>query len=131
MFLVIILAHAFFLEDSGMQLAKEIVEIYQATSTAIVIIAHAPADSGVEAECHELLAKAGIPILSDGMEAAKAVARLAWYQEKAERDIAGSEDIGEAVSMAEGLPESLSEHQSKRILESHGIPVTREALATS
>ena len=63
-----------------------------------MIIAHAPAGSGVEAECLELLTKAGIPILSDGMEAAKAVARLAWYQEKvesasgvAERDLDSTE----------------------------------------
>jgi acetyltransferase len=134
----VILAHAFFLEESGRQLAKELVEIYEATSTAIVIISHAPAGSGVEAECLELLRNAGIPILSDGMEAAKAVARLAWYQEKVARvesqdadptelDTAVSGDITDLLERTG----SLSEHQSKRILKSHGIPITREALATS
>ena len=43
------------------------------------------------------------------------------------RDIVAAEDVAEVIQTAEGL----SEHQSKRILKSYGIPVTREALATS
>jgi acetyltransferase len=44
-----------------------------------------------------------------------------------EPKFAVSEDTTEMVKKTG----SLSEHQSKRILKSHGIPVTREALATS
>ena len=100
----IILAHAFFLEKTGMKLAKEIVEIYEATSKAIVIISHAPAGSGVEADCIELLTKAGIPILSDGLEAAKAVAKLAWYQEKVERGVADGNPPEPDIVAAEDSP---------------------------
>ena len=151
----IVLAHVFFLEGAGLKLAQQIVEIYEATRTAIVIISHAPAGGGVEAECLGLLRNAGIPILSDGMEAAKAVAKLAWYQERveraqsldadpAERDIAVPAGVRETVPKAnaacerrEGIREALgtagnlSEHRSKQILSSYGIPITREALATS
>jgi acetyltransferase len=134
----IILAHAIFHEPNAMKIAQEIVEIYESTSKAIVIMTPVRADFGPEADHIALLRTARVPVLSDGLGAATAVARLAWYQEKVaqagsrERDsrplaTASAPDVAAALRGSDGL----SEHRSKRILESYGIPITREALATS
>jgi acetyltransferase len=134
----IILAHAIFMEPAGKQMAKEIVEIYQATDKALVLMSPARINAGLQTECLDLIGQAGIPVLSNGLEAAAAAERLAWYQEKSEPaaprdagspelDVTAAGEIGEVLQAAEGL----SEHESKRILASYGVAITREALATS
>jgi acetyltransferase len=134
----IILAHAFFQEPNGMALVKELIEIYESTSKAIVLMTHARPTPGLEVECTERLTQRGIPIFRDGMAAATAVAKLAWYQDKAAQAAARDEGsalpaivVAEEITLAIRTGEGLSEHQSKQILQRYGIPVTREALATS
>jgi acetyltransferase len=134
----IILAHAFFQEPNGMALAKELIEICESTSKAVVMMSHSRPKPGLEVECVERITRAGIPILSDGLAAVKAVARLAWYQERAAQAAARGEDsappalaAAEAVAALVGTGEALSEHQCKQVLQGYGIPITREALATS
>jgi len=134
----VILAHAIFQEPNAMQLAQEIVDIYQSTSKAIVIMTPVRGSAGSQSDHLALLRKAGIPVLSDGLAAATAVARLAWYQEKASRarerkpePRRQADSASAAVAAALRAPGGLSEHASKRLLASYGIPITREALATS
>jgi acetyltransferase len=138
----VVLSHAFFHDENGMKVAQELVEIYQSTSKAIVLMSHARIDTGMEADCIKLLENAGIPVLSDGLQAAQAVAQLSWYQEKAGRaDSAEDKAAPPAIPPVEGSGEGvdellrsgnrLTEYQAKRILGSYGIPVTREALARS
>ena len=120
-----------------MQLAQELVEIYASTSKAIVFMTHVRAHAGLESDCIALLCQAGIPVLSDGLGAATAVAKLAWYQERAERAKSresGSPELeaatAEDVAAALRAPGGLSEHASKQILARYGVPITREARAT-
>jgi acetyltransferase len=134
----IVLADAFFHHGAGMKLAREIVEIYAATSKPIVLMWRRRHNSDELAESLDLVKSAGIPILEDGIHAAKAIANLAWYQRKARQ--AGAADRGPEVSSAArraGVEEllrgskHLSEFDCKKILEQYGIPIAREGLATS
>ncbi len=135
----VVLAHVFFLDREGTKRAEELVEIYRSTNKAIVLMSHSRIRPGVEADCIALLEDAGIPVLSDGLQAAQAVAQLAWYQEKASANdnertlppLPPVEGRGEAVGELLRSGEPLTEFHSKRILGSYGIPVTREALASS
>jgi len=133
-----ILAHAILHEPNGMKLAQDLVEIYESTSKAIVIMTHARAQAGMESDCIALLSQAGIPVVSDGLSAATAVAKLTWYQERVDRaklPDPGSPELDPAVAgdVAAALraPGGLSEHASKQILARYGVPITREALAIS
>jgi acetyltransferase len=134
----VILAHALFQEPNGMKLAQELIEIYESTSKAIVIMTHVRAHAGLESDCIALLGQAGIPVLSDGLGAATAVAKLAWYQERVERAKSRNSGSPEPEAVATGdvaaalrAPGGLSEHASKQILARYGVPITREAPAAS
>jgi len=134
----IVLAHAFFQDDDGIERASEMVEIYESTSKPIVIMTHTHHTSEVSAKCVEMLQDARIPILSDGLQAAQAIAKLAWYHNRVRRITAGQAEpepvaespVDEVAQLLDGA-DSLSEFECKRILEHCGIPVTREGLATS
>jgi acetyltransferase len=133
-----VLAQVFFQDRDGIERARHLVEIYHSTSKPVVMLAHHRAPSPVGAQCFEILQEAGIPILGDGLQAAKAVAQLAWYQEKASAAVANAAAPDELGWPApEGLRrqlrggQALSEFRCKQILEACGIPITREGLAHS
>jgi acetyltransferase len=86
----VVFTQAFFHHDNGMKAAQELVEIYQSTTKPIVVLGWRRGHSTETAESFELVKSAGIPILDDGIEAAKAIANLAWYQKKA-RQFAAAE----------------------------------------
>jgi acetyltransferase len=132
----VVLAQAFFREGTGMKVAEDLVEICQSTPKPVVLMTHHRDDSEYVSRCIALVENARIPILSDGLQAAEAVAKLCWYQEKASK--ASDEESpaarilpGEGVDALIHSPDRLSEFQCKQILNCYGIPVTSEALATS
>ena len=134
----IVMTHAFFRDHDGIARARELIEIYDSTSKPIVVMTHAHHISPMSAQCIGMLKEAGIPTLQDGLQAAQAVAKLAWYHERTQRissarpapgpsEAPARDEVGRLLRGADRL----SEFECKRILEHCGIPVTREALAGS
>jgi acetyltransferase len=134
----IVVAHAFFQDDDGIQRATELVQIWESTTKLIVIMTHTHHTSPVSEKCVAMLKDAGIPILSDGLQTAQAVANLVWYHDRVRRITAGQAEpepakgppADEVAELLRG-PGQLSEFECKRILERCGVSVTREELATS
>ena len=134
----VVLTDALFHHGDAMKLARELIDIYESTSKPIVLMWRRRHNSAELEEPLELVQRAGIPILPDGIQAAKAIASLAWYQRKARegRVVDPRSDLAQPARLAEvdallGGTESLSEFDCKRILKQVGIPITREGLATS
>jgi acetyltransferase len=134
----IVMAHAFFRDHDGTARAKELIEIYHSTSKPIVIMTHAHHVSPMSTQCVGMLKEAGVPTLPDGLQAAQAVAKLAWYQERLQRISPGqpAPEPAEAPARDEVArllrsSDPLSEFECKRVLERCGIPATREELAAS
>jgi acetyltransferase len=134
----VVLTDAPFHHGDGMKLARELVEIYESTTKPLVLMWRRRHNFKELEAPLELVKGAGIPILSDGIEAAKAIANLSWYERKANegRRLDSTPDPTRVARHAEvdallrgGEP--LAEVDCKRILEQAGIPVTREGLATS
>jgi len=132
----VVLAQAFFHDDTGMEVAKDLVEVCQSTRKPIVLMTHNRDESEFVSRCIGLVEGAGIPILTDGLQAAEAIAKLAWYHEKVRR-VSDAESPPPRILPGEGVdaliqsPDRLSEFRCKQILNGYGIPVTREGLATS
>jgi acetyltransferase len=134
----VVLMQTWFHDEDGLRMAQELIEIYQSTEKCMVLLTSNRDASDVTRQCIDALTKAGIPVLPDGRQAARAVAHLAWYQEKLERN-RGTAAKPTALSVprraeAEALldrAQPLTEFDCKQVLAAYGIPVSREALATS
>ncbi|MDK1023500.1 MAG: acetate--CoA ligase family protein [Gammaproteobacteria bacterium] len=123
---------------SDERVAKKIIEIQNSTDKPIVVTARRNGGSESEDVGFEMLKEARIPVLFDGLQGAKAVADLSWYQRKVRR---AREDAAKTTPaqprtnpVADKLLQSgkqLTEFDCKQILQAYGIPVTREKLATS
>jgi len=123
---------------SDKKVVDELIEIKNSTDKPIIITARRNADDANEADNHRRIRDAGIPIMYDGLQAAKAISQLSWYQGKVKR---AREDASQLKAMVKNdhdrateiLSEKkqLTEFECKQVLRDYGIKVTREQLACS
>lgn len=116
-------------------IARDLVEIYRSTSKTIVVIADVFSASEIIDKAIQTIEDAGIPVLKDYLPAILAMKNLSWYSEKVRSSNLKTKPLkikaGDAIRGMIHSPAALTEFEAKKILDAYGIPVTREALATS
>ncbi len=120
------------------QVVKELIEIKQSTDKAIVITARKNGSDSLQQENLRMIREAGMPVMYDALQAAKAIADLSWYQRKVKRAREDAAKAKPAVKKnhdraTEILSGSnpLTEYECKQVLADYGIRITREMLASS
>jgi len=109
---------------------EEIIGVHKTTDKLIVVVME---DKYLAPATRKLLKDAGVPQMQDEMQAAKALGKLAWYQERVTRlnsrsgeKTGGIPNQKAAILLAsEGQPTG---EQCRQILSAYGIPVSGEGL---
>jgi acetate---CoA ligase (ADP-forming) len=116
-------------------LAKDLIDIYQSTTKPIVLITNISSPSEIIVKAVKSIEDAGIPVLKDHLHAIQALSNLAWYAAKVRQAQIKTElpriHAADATRKMIKSPDALTEFEAKKILGGYGIPVTREALATT
>ena len=95
---------------------------------------------GLREDEEEILVQGGTPVVHDGAELAVALVGLQRFSDARKRYQASQKETSPATLAADVLAvktklaaggKSLTEHQAKELLAAYGIPVTREAPATT
>lgn len=125
-----------FSDHTGPTMAKDIIEIYESTGKPVVLVSSVFPGSKEAPRILELIKNAGVPLITDGLQAVQALVNLVWYREKINRAagaIRESENAFPADKVKRMLngTDQLTEYQAKQVMASYGIPVTREGLASS
>ena len=112
--------------------ARSLLNIYQNTEMPIVMFSNV--SGGLHPDLQEIYDQGNIPVLQGTTESLRAIRHLIDFSHRRAQPEAQIESIdtpdteGVAPLLTGG---SLSEHTSSQILAAYGIPVTRQALATS
>ena len=127
----------FFLSFLGAAIVEDVLDTYRSTDKPIVLSPIWSDDSPEAREMIKRVKQEGIPMIRECSDAARAMASLAWYQEKvtggaaAGGDAEGTAYSREEVSALLRGSEVLTEYEGKQILAACGIPTTREGLAAA
>ncbi|MGB9804934.1 acetate--CoA ligase family protein, partial [Desulfofundulus sp.] len=133
----IILGNFDFREPYGVEIARQVINVYNSTDKTIVICPWVfPGQD--EGDGVRELRRAGVPVLPNTVQAVRALAHLVNYSEFL-RKRKSEEYRVPAISMKDydfpgdivGVGGTLSEGDSKALLSKFGIPVTRSGLAGS
>lgn len=133
----IVFAPGFFMAYTDPRLADEILNIYRSSSKPLAFFPVWQDSSPEAAEMVARIKQEGIPIIPEATDAARTMARLAWYGEKRRRIDSGR---GTAWPSAESIQRARkilrttkapTEYEAKQVLAAYGIPVTREEMVGS
>ncbi len=129
-------ANTSLMDHSALQMAKDLIEVYQSTTKPVVLTVHVFHPTEVTRKAIKMMQEAGMPVLEDHLSAVQAMKNLAWYAGKVRQAEDASIDRpgvhgGEEMERLIKSPDALSEYDAKKVLAGYGIPITREALATT
>ena len=116
-------------------IAAEIVAVARKTDKPVFLAWSAR--TAVAKEAYALLDEARIPHYKSPVRCGRALAAMSWYAEAKRRNERQRNDKPLEISRPAAQKElaartsDIAEYEAKRILAEYGIPVTREALATS
>jgi acyl-CoA synthetase (NDP forming) len=129
-----ILARVPISQVTGPAIAKDIIELFHAATKPLLLVIPASCQRQVP-DVVDLIKEAGVPVLSDSLQASQAMARLWWYAEKHRQSFRKSPSpavtTGKGVDALIRSAEPLSEFECKKFLADYGLPVARALLATS
>lgn len=129
-----VIVNVFLADRLAPQITRDVIDFYRSTDKTVVMIAWVARAAKEVPACLDRIREAGIPLLADGQEAVRAIAALAWYQDKVTGPpVAEPESFSPAPEAKDllAVPKPLTEYQAKRVLAAYGVPVTREGLAGS
>lgn len=125
--------------ESGRQMAQDIVTMTQQTEKPITVAW--TAGDVLVADNLEILVEGGVQLYRSPVRATKAMGRLMKYGAFRQAYYSRTTSVGEAAVNIESrdsalailgrTAQTLTEHEGKQLLETYGIPITREAVATS
>ncbi len=113
--------------DSGLRMAKDLADAYETGKKPVACCWLIDDEHG--REFRELLSSRGVPVFSSLRRAASGLSMLAAWERRPA--LASSEPCQEWTPRLQALEGDLTEAEAKALLDSYGVPITRERLCRS
>lgn len=133
----IVFAPGFFMSYTDPRLVDEVLSIYRSSSKPLAFFPVWQDSSPEAAAMVARIKQEGIPIIPEATDAARTMARLAWYGEKKRAIESGGGTASpstESIQRARKIlraTKAPTEYEAKQVLAAYGIPVTREEMVGS